>query len=275
MENNEKFKGHFTTGEFARLCNVKKQTLFHYDEIGLLVPALKADNGYRYYAYQQFDLFSVIELLKDLDMPLKEIKQFIYNKTPEQLISLFEEKKKETHEKISHLKQMERIIDTKLEITKQGIATNFNDITVEFEEEEQFFISPLIENTSEKEFLSAVSAFIEILYTRKLDIGYPIGAILTQQQIDDEAFENYSYLYTKISEPDIAIAMHTKQAGKYITAYHIGEERFKKKSYDAIRKFANDRKLELVGDAYEEYVFEEAAVSNIEQYVTQIKMRVE
>ena len=28
----------FTTGEFATLCGVKKQTLFHYDEIGILQP---------------------------------------------------------------------------------------------------------------------------------------------------------------------------------------------------------------------------------------------
>ena len=27
-----------TTGEFAKICNVKKHTLFHYDDIGLLKP---------------------------------------------------------------------------------------------------------------------------------------------------------------------------------------------------------------------------------------------
>ena len=35
---NKKIENHFTTGEFAKLCGVKKQTLFHYDEIGLLIP---------------------------------------------------------------------------------------------------------------------------------------------------------------------------------------------------------------------------------------------
>lgn len=32
----EDVRKYFTTGEFAKLCHVKKQTLFHYDEIGLL-----------------------------------------------------------------------------------------------------------------------------------------------------------------------------------------------------------------------------------------------
>lgn len=34
MNNNA--KPLFTTGEFAKLCNVRKDTLFYYDEIGLL-----------------------------------------------------------------------------------------------------------------------------------------------------------------------------------------------------------------------------------------------
>lgn len=29
---------YLSTGEFAKLCNIKKHTLFHYDDIGLLKP---------------------------------------------------------------------------------------------------------------------------------------------------------------------------------------------------------------------------------------------
>ncbi|MEK3994944.1 MerR family transcriptional regulator [Psychrobacillus sp. FSL K6-2365] len=82
----ENLRKYFTTGEFAKLCNVKKQTLFHYDEIGLLSPEIKNEKGYRYYSYHQFDVFNVIELLKEVDMPLKEIKLFLNNKTPDELI---------------------------------------------------------------------------------------------------------------------------------------------------------------------------------------------
>ena len=43
----KKPKGYLTTGEFAKLCGVKKQTLFHYDQIGILKPELSGENGYR------------------------------------------------------------------------------------------------------------------------------------------------------------------------------------------------------------------------------------
>ena len=48
---------YFTTGEFARILGVRKHTLFHYDEIGLFSPALKEENGYRYYFVWQMDMF--------------------------------------------------------------------------------------------------------------------------------------------------------------------------------------------------------------------------
>ena len=37
----------YTTGQFADMCGVKKQTLFHYDDIGILKPVLVEENGYR------------------------------------------------------------------------------------------------------------------------------------------------------------------------------------------------------------------------------------
>ena len=40
-------KIYMTTGEFARIMRITKETLFHYDEIGLFQPELTQPNGYR------------------------------------------------------------------------------------------------------------------------------------------------------------------------------------------------------------------------------------
>ncbi len=58
----------FTTGEFSELCSVKKQTLLHYDEIGILKPQYRNDKGYRFYTLKQLETFSVIDILKDLGL---------------------------------------------------------------------------------------------------------------------------------------------------------------------------------------------------------------
>ena len=76
IEKGEKMgkKKYFTTGEFARLCNIGKQTVFHYDDIGILKPEIIGENGYRYYSYKQLEAFGTISMLKELDMPLSDIK---------------------------------------------------------------------------------------------------------------------------------------------------------------------------------------------------------
>ena len=74
---------YFTTGEFAKLCKVNKQTLIYYDQIGLLSPIMKDSKDYWYYSLAQYDFFGVIELLKAVGMSLKDIQQYMAEKSPE------------------------------------------------------------------------------------------------------------------------------------------------------------------------------------------------
>ena len=46
-------KIYMTTGEFARIMRITKETLFHYDEIGLFQPELTQPNGYHRNPYRR------------------------------------------------------------------------------------------------------------------------------------------------------------------------------------------------------------------------------
>lgn len=63
-----------STKQFATLCQTTKHTLIHYDEIGILKPNYVGENGYRYYSLSQTEIFDVISFLKEMGLPLKEIK---------------------------------------------------------------------------------------------------------------------------------------------------------------------------------------------------------
>ena len=56
----------FSTGEFAKLVEVNKDTLLYYDKINLFKPAGIHANGYRYYTFKQFDQFMAIHSLRDV-----------------------------------------------------------------------------------------------------------------------------------------------------------------------------------------------------------------
>ena len=112
---------YFTTGEFSKLCNVNKQTLFHYDKIGLFSPEFTADNGYRYYSYEQLEVFAGISILKEMDMPLKDIKTYLETRNPQNLFELLEEKKREAELKIERLSYFKEFLAAKSEIVLESM----------------------------------------------------------------------------------------------------------------------------------------------------------
>lgn len=89
---------YITTGEIAKLMGITKETLFHYDEIGLFRPAIVLPNGYRYYEVSQMELLDAILLLKELGMPLKEIRDLLGKRSPQKMLEIFSERERKIQE---------------------------------------------------------------------------------------------------------------------------------------------------------------------------------
>lgn len=66
-------KGWLTSGAFAALCSTTKETLRHYKNVELLLPAHQGDNGYFYYDVEQFYDFYAISIFRQTGTPLEEI----------------------------------------------------------------------------------------------------------------------------------------------------------------------------------------------------------
>ena len=66
-----------TVKEVSVLTGVSVRTLHHYDAIGLLNPAKITDAGYRLYDDAALERLHAIMLLKELQFPLKEIREIL------------------------------------------------------------------------------------------------------------------------------------------------------------------------------------------------------
>jgi len=265
---------YFTTGEFADLCNVKKQTLFHYDEIGLLTPELKNDKGYRFYTYQQYEVYSVIELLKNLDTPLKEIKAFLTNKNPAELTALLKRKAADLEQKRTELARSQRIIETLIQQTEAALATDYGQIRLDFLPAKPLYLSKCITGCSDQEFLKALSDFSKSINQLGLNTGYPIGAITPKVSIHDD-YLNYSHLYIQAETSRTDLPIKLREAGLFVTAYHIGSEETIHETVEKTTSFIEDQKLKIKGKAFSEYLLDEISVSGIDNYVTRIQIEVE
>jgi DNA-binding transcriptional MerR regulator len=65
-------------GRFSRVARLSVKMLRHYDGLGLLKPALVDDSsGYRYYSLAQIAEAERIRLLRELELPLEEIRSLL------------------------------------------------------------------------------------------------------------------------------------------------------------------------------------------------------
>ncbi|MAT45386.1 MAG: MerR family transcriptional regulator [Anaerolineaceae bacterium] len=67
----------YTINELAKLSKVTTRTLRYYDQLGLLTPAQIGQNGYRYYNRENLLRLQQILFFRELDVPLKDIRNII------------------------------------------------------------------------------------------------------------------------------------------------------------------------------------------------------
>lgn len=96
--------------EVADLVGVSVRTLHHYDHIGLLKPAEITEAGYRLYSDENLETLQQILFFKELDFPLKKIKEIMANPSFRREEAL-EIHRKMLLEKRRHIDKMIQTID--------------------------------------------------------------------------------------------------------------------------------------------------------------------
>ena len=74
-----------SVGQFATMTHLSVKTLRHYHEVGLLEPArVDAWTGYRYYALDQLPTAQLIRRLRDLKMPIPDVRSVLVARNPDE-----------------------------------------------------------------------------------------------------------------------------------------------------------------------------------------------
>lgn len=145
-----------TITQMARLRGVTTETLRHYDRIGL-VKAYKIDEQtrQRYYSILQYEEIGTIKELQQLGLSLKEIKEYLDNRTIKKTLSLLEENQKILKEKIRTLEAIEKSIAGKLDFLNQlkNLSVDSEIQIKEIPEDRYYLVSDI-----------AVSSEVELSY---------------------------------------------------------------------------------------------------------------
>ncbi len=121
----------FSIGELCNLAGVSRRTLQHYDDIGLLTPERRADNGYRQYTEADALRLKQILIYRELEFSTKDIaslldaKNFDLFRSLNKQRELLAEKKKSIEEMIANLEHSIENIKSRskrnMEILYEGI----------------------------------------------------------------------------------------------------------------------------------------------------------
>lgn len=261
--------------EFSYISGIKRKNLIYYDEIGLLSPERVLENGYRLYARRQLETVSVIEALREVGMPLCDIRSHLDERTPASLIELFTAQRKHMEEKIQRLERIEAMIDTRLGITRRGLEVDLSEFELKFCEEELLFASEEVACPGTEEGIQrAVEEFYIICDKEKIIYGYPFGTMVSKQNLLQGNSQHPSRFFFKMPTVESSRPRLCKPAGLYLKGFDKTSSYGSPRLYSRLFDHMKASGLVVAGNSYEEFLLDEIATKDPNGRILQISVEV-
>lgn len=273
---NNNLSSYFPTGKFAKLCGTTKDTLFHYDEIGLLSPVIVKDNGYRYYTVNQLYIFDLIKTLKNSGCSLIEIKEYLSEYDTDHFVEFIQKRRQEILKQQQMLNRTLTILDNTVNVTKAALASKIDEPELVEMPEEYLIVSPCnsgrhLTYQETGEMLHNHFSYCEdVINIEKLPLGY---IVLKETLFSSEL--NRAFLYTRVSTPINNERMLIKPAGTYAVLNHKGGYDTIGFSYQMLFDFIEKKNYHICGNSYELELVTYLATKSEDDYVLNISIQIE
>lgn len=260
-----------TIGQFAALHGINKKTLMWYDEIGLFKPAaVNPVNGYRCYNYYQSPILETVLLLRELDVSIGEIQDFMKNRSAQHMKKLLDEKIGELDLQIMHLQAVKQTLCNHQQNMTALLTMDLSEIAV-VEKEERCLVTVDIDKDitfeQEVELITAETARYQL--GRLHDASY--GSMIPVASIENGKFDDYTKLFIEIPSLSQKSGLHIQPKGLYVRAFHKGGWDTIPRRYEEILSYARQKQLTLSGFSYEKGI-NETVIDRVEDYIVRIEI---
>ena len=261
-------------GQVSRLYGISVETLRHYEKQGLLQPAKIADSGYRYYDNRQIWQLNLIRTLRQLDIGLVQIRDFIAERTldsSEALLQLQLETIEQKQQELARLQQQLGARQSYLQQVKRQLQQPELTCTIR---RRTFPARPV----SMKRV--ATSSFWEIDRAHKEieqgladeDLAYfargRAGVLVAEEAIRSGAYRQYNQAFIFDDQGDQQL-----QAGDYLCLYYRGESpEVIQAHYRQLQQYMQANNLQLAGPGVEVYLLDIHETDLGEEYLTEIQL---
>lgn len=240
-------KHFFKTAEFAALCGVKKDTLLHYDHIGLLKPQWVGENGYRYYSTRQLPTYDLIAALRRLGTPLTEIRDYLTRRSPEALLELLREKETALEAERRRLERMGSFSTAPL--TRQSWPRRVQPGRFGWEvlPEAHYAVVKAPDFEGEKFEEAVYFLHVRQLLTWARENGSPSqspGDIICRESLERDSFLE-DYYYCQVPPGTTGWETRIRPAGTYAVLYHQGSYQSESEACRRLRDWVLARGMPL------------------------------
>ena len=261
----------FTVAEFADFSRTTRDTLLHYDRIGLLSPQLRGDNNYRYYSNDQLAVVNLIRTCQALGMTLAEIKGIKDNRTPEIVNEILDKQMVRIDQKIAEWVSARKLLDAFKNMINSTLDINEDSIAINHVKAQRIVLGEKNDYSKERTAYDALLSFYRDCRSKHpdLDTNYPVWGMFEEERIKrmDWVWPDRYYMYN----PE---GSDVKKASLYAIGYT--RDGYGKSSllYKRMLKYIRDNDFEVCGPAYEEYPQNEVCIVNESDYLMRVMITV-
>lgn len=239
-----------TSGKFAKLCRTTRETVLHYDRIGLLKPRRVSGNGYRRYGPEQFYDFDIISILKDTGGSLNEIAA-IRKAGAESFLELLDEKKLALEQERARLARRQDRLEDFAALMREYLETAYDVFAVVDQEEERLDFIPDPQNQNDVT-AETIGSYVDSLnrYEGQGRMGRtPYGIFIRREDVALGGFAK-TFIFSRASRDAPAKTLHIKPKGVYAALSHKGPAESQTRIYAELLGRIAEKGLKIIGNAY-------------------------
>jgi DNA-binding transcriptional MerR regulator len=257
----------FSVGDFARFSRTTRDTLHHYDKIGLLSPVSRGENSYRYYSDGQIPVINAIRTMQELGLSLAEIKEIKDNRTPENMNEMLIHQIEKIDQKINDWVRARKLLFTLQKSIQSILDVDEQSITIQFLPAEAIVLGDLNDYSRGRNIYDNLFSFYNDISRKypNLDMNHPVWGCFSKDRIrcmDWNGPDRY-YFYN----PE---GYDKRPAALYAIGYTRGGYGQCSGLYKRIVKYINENNFEICGDSFEEYPLNELCIVDDTNYLIRV-----
>ena len=261
----------FTVAEFAEFTRTTRDTLLHYEKIGLLAPESRGENNYRYYSNGQLAVVNLIRTCQALGMTLAEIKDLKENRTPNLVDELLSQQMERIDLKIDEWIRARKLLFNLKKTIQSVINVDEDAISVQFMPAEAIVLGDLNDYSRGNTDYDALLCFYRLCSTKypELDMNYPVWGMFSEESVVQREWLWPDRYY--FSNPE---GLDKKAASLYAIGYTRGGYGNSGGIYERVIEYINSNNFEVCGPAYVEYPLNEVCIADDNEYLMRVMITV-